>query len=141
MNVLERVQPDVGRHRTHKDVRIRSQVVSHTDTPPLQFENAVDAIMREQFVAAHMHAAEHLDGFSLADSNGKGGSERDDEAHLTARQQRCRGQAGLCVHIAKVRESIGPDHVFSNILQYQADSGRPREADRGYLKQSLPAPE
>ena len=57
------------------------------DTPPLQIHDAVDTLMREQFVAAHMHAAEHIDGFSLvdlsADSNGKRGSELD-EVHLTA---------------------------------------------------------
>ena len=71
---LSGFSPTWVRHRTYKDVRIRSQVASHTDTPPLQVEDAVDALMREQFVAAHMHTAEHLDGFSLIDSNGKCGS-------------------------------------------------------------------
>ena len=78
MNVLERVKPDMGCHRTDEDVRIRSQGSPHTDTSSLQVEDAVDALMREQLVAAHMHAAEHLDGFSLIDSNGKCGSELDD---------------------------------------------------------------
>jgi hypothetical protein len=60
--------------------------------------------MREQFVAARMHAAEHLDGFSLVDlspvSNGKRGSELD-EVNLTAPAALSR-LGGLCGNIAKV---------------------------------------
>jgi hypothetical protein len=43
----------------------------------------------------------------------------------------------LGVHIAKIRESIGPDQVFGHILWCQANSRRPREADGGCLKRSL----
>jgi hypothetical protein len=43
--------------------------------------------VREQLVAAHMHAGEHLDGFSLVDANGKTGPVLYDEVHLAVRQQ------------------------------------------------------
>jgi len=64
-----------------------------------------------------MHPTEHLDRRPLVKANGEGGSKLDDEIYLAARQKHDRGEASLGIHVAEVREPVGPDQVFGSVLR------------------------
>ena len=125
VDVLEGIEADIGRHCGHEDMRVRSEILSNADRLALQIENAVDAFVREQLVAADMHAGEHLDRGAPDRSEWRRAVAKSMTKSMSPRASiAIDAKAGLLVDILEVRKALGADQLFGDELRRDADPGR-----------------
>jgi hypothetical protein len=104
VDVLHRVEPDMGGHGGQEHVRGRRKAL-HAHRPALQIGDAANALVTEELEAPGMHASNDGDRLSGIDRDDQGRGEVQAEVDVPTRN-RPRAGAGGYEHVSDIREAF-----------------------------------
>ncbi len=127
----------MGRHRAHEKIRIRFQILAHTDALTFQAEDAGDTFCGEQFVAAGMQAAQYLDRCAVIDCDHERTRKFKPDICFAICQFHRRVDARVHVHIGEVGKAIGAQQFLGEVERCVAGAGGMGESNCGRIERSI----
>ena len=136
VDVLGRVQPDIGRHAGQKHVLARAESLD-ADALALEVGDRPDALIAEQLEAARVDARQHRQALARVHRDHQRRDEVGAEVDLAARDLGRLLGPGLGRDVADVGEALDPQQIPGRYCGSDADARDLAQADRGHLGRRL----